>query len=120
MAMTTADDIVAAYPAPVMNGGAGNGGEAGVVGNAAESLATGEQPAILANLSLATEIANQNLAQQNAIAAQQAMFQLQLATAAKCAEMILAIDPTDPDAPAKLEMYGNMIDMFMAKFGGKA
>lgn len=77
---------------------------------------SGDDPAIIANLALANQIANDNIAQQNAIQFQQAMFQLQLAAVAKCAELILSINPADPDAAAKLEMYKDLMDTFMEKF----
>jgi hypothetical protein len=56
-------------------------------------MSVGEQPAILANLALANQIANANLAQQYAIANQQAIFNLQMATFAKCVELIANISP---------------------------
>lgn len=76
----------------------------------------GDDPAILANIALANQVANANLAQQNAIQFQQAMFQLQLAAVAKCAELILSINPADVDAAAKLSMYKDLMDTFMEKF----
>src|SRR5262245_6002676 len=61
----------------------------------ASANSVGIQPAILANIALANQITNLNLAQQNAIANQQAMNQVMLATMAKCVEIIFAIDPKD-------------------------
>jgi hypothetical protein len=71
----------------------------------ANAKSIGEQPAILANLALANQIFNTNLAQQNAIASQQALFQVTLAATAKCADMILAIDPKDPQAIENLKAF---------------
>jgi hypothetical protein len=76
----------------------------------------GEQPAILANLALANEIANANLAQQNAITNQQAMFQLQMATVAKCVELIATIDPNNPKANDQIEMYKKLMDQMVDIF----
>jgi len=84
----------------------------------AESIAVsnansiGEQPAILANLALANQIFNANLAQQNAIQNQQAIFYLQLATIAKSIELVMAIDPKDPNAVERLKMCRDLIESF--------
>lgn len=48
----------------------------------------GEQPAILSNLSLATQILNNNMQQQMMLAQQQALNQIALATTAKCVSLI--------------------------------
>lgn len=77
----------------------------------------GEQPAILANLALANQIANTNLMQQNAIQNQQAMFQLQLATVAKCVELIAAINPTNSNATDQIGLLKSLIEMFQSKSG---
>jgi len=53
----------------------------------AESI--GEQPAILANLALASQIFATNLQQQNAVAHQQAVNQLRLAVVARCTDLVL-------------------------------
>jgi len=66
----------------------------------------------LANLALANEIFNTNLAQQNAIQHQQAIFYLQLATVAKSIEMVMSIDPKDPGAADKLKMCRDLIESF--------
>jgi hypothetical protein len=63
----------------------------------------GEQPAILSNLALANQIANCNLAQQNAISNQQAMFQLQMATLSKCVEVILGADPSSSKSAQQMK-----------------
>lgn len=52
------------------------------------SKAIGEQPAILSNLSLATQILNNNMQQQMMLAQQQALNQIALATTAKCVSLI--------------------------------
>jgi Killing trait len=76
----------------------------------------GEQPAILSNLALANEIANVNLSQQNSIANQQAMFQLQMATVAKCVELIVNIDPNNPKASDQIEMYKKLMEQMVELF----
>lgn len=48
----------------------------------------GEQPAILSNLALATQILNTNMQQQLMLAQQQALNQIALATTAKCVSLI--------------------------------
>lgn len=48
----------------------------------------GEQPAILSNLALATQILNTNMQQQLMLAQQQALNQIVLATTAKCVSLI--------------------------------
>ena len=48
----------------------------------------GEQPAVLANLALAQQIFNQNMQQQIALSQQQAMNQVQMATAARAVTLI--------------------------------
>lgn len=69
--------------------GGGGGGSSSLPNDIIQSIAIanaksiGEQPAILANLALSQQIFNQNLQQQMAIAQQQAMNQVALATAAK-------------------------------------
>lgn len=73
----------------------------------------GEQPAILANLALANQIANTNLAQQNAIANQQALFQLQLATISKCVEVISSIDPKSANAVTQLKTYKELMSLIL-------
>lgn len=65
----------------------------------ADSLAASEfvlnagNPQVLANLALANQIFVENLRQQNAVAQQQAFNHLTLAIVAKCAQLILAVDP---------------------------
>lgn len=69
----------------------------------------GEQPAILANIALANQIFNTNLAQQNALANQQVMNQVIHAALAKCVETILAVDAKDPQA---IENIKNIVKEF--------
>lgn len=57
------------------------------------SMSAGEQPEMLANLALASQIANTNLAHQYAIANQQAMFTLQMAVVGKCVNLIANVSP---------------------------
>lgn len=70
----------------------------------------GEQPAILANLALANQIFNINLAQQNALANQQMVFQIELAALAKCVQVILDSELSEPQAVEKLT--ARMLEMF--------
>ncbi|MEM9216678.1 MAG: FAD-binding monooxygenase [Cyanobacteria bacterium P01_F01_bin.150] len=77
----------------------------------------GEQPAILSNLALANEIANVNLSQQNALSNQQAMFQLQYATIAKCVEIITSIDPNSEKANSQIEVYKGLMNQLMSIMG---
>lgn len=76
------------------------------------AISVGEQPAILANLALANQIANTNLAQQNAISNQQAMFQLELTIVSKCVEMIANINPTSATAVQQLAAFQKVMEMF--------
>ena len=70
--------------------------------------------AILANLALANTIGNVNLAQQNALAATQAMNQLFVALVAKAGETILTAktggkgEPQGLDLAALVELIGTM------------
>ena len=75
------------------------------------AMSVGEQPAILANLALANLIANTNLAQQNAISNQQAMFHLQLTIVSKCVELIANISPASAGAAQQLEAYQKIMEM---------
>lgn len=77
----------------------------------------GEQPAILSNLALANQIANANMAQQNLINNQQAMFQLQMTTVAKCVEMIASINPNNSNAAEQMQTYQKMMEIFVQQFG---
>lgn len=71
--------------------------------------------AVLRNLDLATKVFNANLEQQNALAHQQAMAHLRMAATAKCVELILGIDPTDPNAGDLLRQYKELMDLFDEK-----
>jgi hypothetical protein len=78
--------------------------------------AIGEQPAILANLALANEIFNMNLAQQSAIVNQQMMFQLELAALAKCIQVLLTANVSEPHAIENLTArILEMFDQFHSK-----
>ena len=76
------------------------------------AVSVGEQPAILANLALANQIANTNLAQQNALSNQQAMFQLELTIVSKCVELIANISPTSTNATHQLAAFQKVMEMF--------
>jgi len=76
------------------------------------AVSVGEQPAILANLALANQIANTNLAQQNALSNQQAMFQLQLTIVSKCVELIANISPASASASNQLAAFQKVMEMF--------
>ena len=76
------------------------------------AISVGEQPAILANLALANQIANTNLAQQNAISNQQAMFQLELTIVSKCVELIANITPASSTAAQQLAAFQQVMQMF--------
>ncbi len=77
----------------------------------------GEQPAILANLALANQIANTNLSQQNAISNQQAMFQLQMATLSKCVEVILGTDASSTQAMRQMKEFQEFFSQIMEQLG---
>jgi hypothetical protein len=62
----------------------------------------GEQPAILANLSLAQQVFNQNMQQQLMLGQQQAMNILRLAAVAKCVSMIESTACDSPEAIEKI------------------
>lgn len=82
----------------------------------AVSMSIGEQPAILANLALADQIFNANLAQQNAIINQQVIFQIELAALAKCVQVLLASNLSEPRAVEQLtERMLEMFDRFHSK-----
>ncbi|HEX5708373.1 MAG TPA: RebB family R body protein [Pyrinomonadaceae bacterium] len=80
----------------------------------------GEQPAILANLALANQIANTNLSQQNAISNQQAMFQLQMATLSKCVEVILGTDASSSKAVQQMKEFQAFFSQIMAQLSAVA
>jgi len=74
----------------------------------------GEQPAILANLALAQQIFNQNMQQQVSISQQQAMNQVQMATAAKCVAMI---ESAGCKNQATIEKMGKDIEKIFQEMG---
>lgn len=73
------------------------------------AISVGEQPAILSNLALANMIANTNLAQQNAISNQQAMFQLEMTIVSKCVEVIANINPANSSASQQLAAMQELV-----------
>lgn len=79
----------------------------------ASASSIGEQPAVLANLALANQIANLNLAQQQALSAHQAMTQLSMATVAKCVEIITQIDASAPGASEHMKAMTALIEIMM-------
>jgi hypothetical protein len=95
-----------------------DGTDSNIPSNLVEAIASstavsvGEQPAILANLALANQIANTNLAQQNAISNQQAMFQLELTIVSKCVELIANISPASSTAAQQLAAFQQVMQMF--------
>lgn len=60
--------------------------------------AIGNQPAMLANTFLANLVQNQNLLQQNAVAAQQALNQIELAVIGKSVNTVLDLSPAEAEA----------------------
>ena len=86
----------------------------------ANAHSIGGQPAILANLALANQIANANLAQQYSLTNQQALFQVQLALLAKCVEVISRIDPASPTAHEQLRAVTDLATELMGKLGAAA
>lgn len=95
------------------NGGGGSSIPQDLIEAIADStaMAVGNQPAILANLALANQIANTNLAQQNALSNQQAMFQLQLTIVSKCVELIANISPTNTSAAQQLAAFQQVMQI---------
>lgn len=84
------------------------------------AMSVGEQPAILANLALADQIFNLNLAQQNALVNQQVIFQIELAALAKCVQVLLASDLREPQAVEQLTARMlEMFDQFHSKVEGR-
>ena len=79
------------------------------------SKSIGEQPAILANLALANQIANANLAQQYALSNQQALFNVQLAIVGKCVEMITRVDADGPAAADQLRAITDLVKELLEK-----
>ncbi|MBP0030009.1 hypothetical protein PN466_11425 [Roseofilum reptotaenium CS-1145] len=75
-----------------------------------------EQQVILNNLAMSSEIANVNLAQQNAVNKQSALFQLEMATIGKCVEIIMRIDPNSPHAKDNLETYQSLMQNLVQIF----
>jgi hypothetical protein len=80
------------------------------------AMSIGEQPAILANLALANQIFSASLAQQNAIINQQVVFQVELAALAKCLQVLLAVNISEPQAIENITTrILEMFDQFHSK-----
>ncbi|WYL96839.1 MAG: RebB family R body protein [Gloeotrichia echinulata IR180] len=69
----------------------------------ANAKSVAEQPAMLSNLAFANLVTNTNLAQQNAIANQQAMYQLSVTITAKAVNKISDLSPVEALAITKLD-----------------
>ena len=80
-------------------------------------LQPNEREAITRNLELATIIFNANIAQQNAVANQQAASIVRIAVVGKCAELILAIDPRAENAAELLREYRSLLELSDQKLG---
>ena len=70
----------------------------------------GEQPAILSNLALATEIANVNIQQQIQVNQQQVLLNISVMAAAKTVEAIAGIDATSPNAIEQIKSAITVVD----------
>jgi hypothetical protein len=81
-----------------------------------ESIAIGnvksvaEQPAMLANLALANLISNVNLAQQNAVANQQAMNQLMITVVGKVVNLVANLSPMEAVAVVKMDTGNDLAE----------
>jgi len=63
-------------------------------------------------VSKSSEVANQNLVQQNTITYQQALSQIAISGISKCFEMISHVDPNDDVGQKRIETYRDMIEQF--------
>ena len=73
-------------------------------------------PQALANIALANQIFNVNLQQQNAIAHQQAMSQIEIVALGKCVQALLDADTSDIEAiEAMTARIIKMFDQLQAK-----
>ena len=87
----------------------------------AGAASSGSPTEFLMNLALANQVANTNLAAQNALANQQAMYQVQLSIIAKCVELISQINPNNPNAADQLRLYSQVMSgLSGAGLGGGA
>lgn len=66
----------------------------------------------LESFSKSTEVANQNLVQQNTITYQQALSQIAITGISKCFEMISTTNPTEPEGEKRIEVYQSLIEQF--------
>lgn len=62
-------------------------------------------------------IFEQHLAMQNAISHQQAVGHLRLAVVAKCAQVILSLDPRDAHTPALIQQVRDLLELFESRLG---
>ncbi|MBD2502134.1 RebB family R body protein [Anabaena azotica] len=69
----------------------------------ANAKSVAEQPAMLSNLAFANLVTNTNLAQQNALANQQAMYQMSVTVTAKAVNKISDLSPVEALAITKLD-----------------
>jgi hypothetical protein len=72
--------------------------------------AIGEQTAMLSNLAYANLINNVNLAQQNAVANQQAMNQIQVAVTGKVINLLTNLSPMEAAAVVKLDTGNDLAE----------
>lgn len=83
--------------------------------NSGNVKAAGEQPAMLDNLAYANLVANTNLAQQNAVAHQQAMNELGIAVVAKAVDTVTNLGPLEArsavDALSNNELAQTVADL---------
>lgn len=66
----------------------------------------------LETVTKSTEMANQNLVQQNTITYQQALSQIAITGISKCFEMISQANLTEPEGERRIEIYRSLIDQF--------
>ncbi|WYL96837.1 MAG: hypothetical protein HEQ35_26310 [Gloeotrichia echinulata IR180] len=74
----------------------------------ANAKSVAEQPAMLSNLAYANLITNTNLAQQNTLANQQAMYQLAMTATAKAVNKVSDLSPMEALAIAKLDTSNDL------------
>jgi len=74
----------------------------------ANAMAIAQQPAMLANLAYANTVTNANLAQQNAVAAQQAMNELNITVVGKLVNMLTTLSPLEAKSSEEI-LTGNTV-----------
>jgi hypothetical protein len=72
---------------------------------------------VLGLIDQSARVFEHHLAMQNAIAHQQAIGSLRLAVVAKCADVILALDPRDAHTPALIAQVRELLDLFETRLG---